>query len=220
MLAIWLAVYLSLKSKESKWEMLVVSFWTSLTGLTEPIFVPEYWNPPSLFNLAQNTGFDIESILFSFGMGGLAGVLYEKIFGAAHEKILERHKWHPLAIASTPIIMLLLLLLTDLNPIYSTVIALLVGGILTLYCRPDLKNKMLVSGLIFTGFYFIYFFTLIVLYPGYVERVWNLSAISGILIAGIPLEELAFALAFGFLWSSIYEHFGWRKLKNNANVEL
>ena len=28
-------------------------------GLTEPIFVPEYWNPPSLFELAQRTGFDI-----------------------------------------------------------------------------------------------------------------------------------------------------------------
>lgn len=50
--------------------MLYVSFLTSLLGLTEPIFVPKYWNPPSLFNLAQNTGFDIESLLFSFGIGG------------------------------------------------------------------------------------------------------------------------------------------------------
>ncbi|MCL5435430.1 MAG: hypothetical protein M1405_03510 [Patescibacteria group bacterium] len=70
LLIIWAVIYFSLKSKQSKKEMLYVSFLTSLLGLTEPIFVPKYWNPPSLFNLAQNTGFDIESLLFSFGIGG------------------------------------------------------------------------------------------------------------------------------------------------------
>jgi protein-S-isoprenylcysteine O-methyltransferase Ste14 len=33
-----------------------VSLATSLLGLTEPIFVPEYWNPPSLFDEAQRAG--------------------------------------------------------------------------------------------------------------------------------------------------------------------
>ncbi|NIO40679.1 MAG: hypothetical protein GTO41_11165, partial [Burkholderiales bacterium] len=38
-------------------------WWTSVFtmpfGLTEPLFVPEYWSPPSLFDLALTTGFDI-----------------------------------------------------------------------------------------------------------------------------------------------------------------
>ena len=54
-------------------------WWSSIFmapfGLTEPLFVPGYWNPPSLFELAQRTGFDIESIIFSFGIGGIAAVL-------------------------------------------------------------------------------------------------------------------------------------------------
>ena len=37
-----------------------VSLVTAVFGLTEPIFVPSYWNPPSLFELAQRTRFDIE----------------------------------------------------------------------------------------------------------------------------------------------------------------
>jgi hypothetical protein len=37
-------------------ETLKVSLWTSLLGLTEPIFVPEYWLPPSLFELARRHG--------------------------------------------------------------------------------------------------------------------------------------------------------------------
>ena len=28
------------------------SVWTAQFGLTEPLFVPEYWDPPSLFGLA------------------------------------------------------------------------------------------------------------------------------------------------------------------------
>jgi hypothetical protein len=39
------------------------SLMTAPLGLTEPIFVPAYWNPPSLFDLAQRSGFDIESAL-------------------------------------------------------------------------------------------------------------------------------------------------------------
>jgi hypothetical protein len=31
--------------------------------------IPEYWNPPSLFDLAQRTGFDIESLIFGFAFG-------------------------------------------------------------------------------------------------------------------------------------------------------
>lgn len=73
---------------------------------------------------------------------------------------------------------------------------------------------MLASAFIFLGIYFVYFLTLIAMYPGYVEQVWNLKAISGILVLGIPLEELLFAISFGFIWSSIYEHITWRKLRH------
>jgi hypothetical protein len=50
---------------------------TALFGLTEPLFVPAYWNPPSLFELAQRTGFDIESLIFAFAIGGIGTVLYD-----------------------------------------------------------------------------------------------------------------------------------------------
>jgi len=218
LLAVWLIIYLSLKNKESKKEMFIVSLWTSLLGLTEPIFVPAYWQPPSLFNLALKTGFDIESLLFSFGVGGLVVVLYEKIFSVQHQKISEgekhhaRHKYHLLALSTALAVFIVMLLWANLNPIYSAIIALILGGFATWYCRPDLKKKMIISAFIFLAFYFVYFLTLVIAYPGYVATVWNLEAISGILFLGIPLEELLFAFAFGFLWSSIYEHITWRRI--------
>jgi len=187
--------------------------------LTEPLFVPEYWSPPSLFDLAMRTGFDIESLIFSFGIGGIAVILYGRIFRrqdvsmSVKERHLPRHKFHIWMLLSAPAVLVALLLTTDLNPLHSSIIAMIFGGLATWYCRPDLKKKMIVSALIFLGFYFFYFLTLIAISPGYVEQVWNLEAISGILIIGIPLEELLFALSFGFIWSSIYEHLTWKKLK-------
>jgi len=216
----WLFVYLSLKSREGKKEMLIVSFWTSLFGLTEPIFVPAYWNPPSLFNLAQRTGFDIESVIFCFAIGGLAVVIYEALFRPRHqamtemEKRMPRHRYHAWALISAPVIFITLYLTTNLNPIYSVSIALISGGLATWYCRPDLKTKMIVGAFIFLVLYFAYFLTLIAMNPGYVEAVWNLSALSGVLVLGVPLEELLFALGVGFLWSSVYEHAMGQKLRH------
>jgi len=218
LIAVWLVVYL-LAKREQRREILVVSLWTSLFGLTEPLFVPEYWSPPSLFDLAHRTGFDIESFIFSFGIAGVAAILYEWIFKTQHKLVLTterrhvRHRYHPWAIISAPIIFFILYFLSDINVIYSTSIGLMGGGLFSWFCRPDLKNKMIASAFLFMGLYFLYFLTLITAYPGYVEQVWNLRAISGILIFGIPLEEYLFAFSFGFLWSSIYEHFTWRKLK-------
>ncbi|MBU0531639.1 MAG: lycopene cyclase domain-containing protein [Candidatus Uhrbacteria bacterium] len=220
LLGIWVVVFLSLRDKISRKEMLLVSAWTSLAGLLEPVFVPEYWNPPSLFDLAARTGFDIESIIFSFVIGGLVVVLYELIFKTKHQKIRPRKKLHPRhqfhlwALLSAPIVFFLLIIFTDLNPIYSTFIALMGGGIFTWYCRPDLKKKMMVSAFIFLIFYYLYFLSLILMFPGYVEQVWNLEAISGIIVLGVPLEELMFAFGLGFLWSSVYEHAGWYKIKS------
>lgn len=223
LIVIWVIIYIFLRNKESKKEMLIVSLGTSLLGLTEPFFVPEYWNPPSLFDLAHRTGFDIESLIFSFGIGGIAVVLYDRIFHTVYEKVpahirhTPHHRYHLLAILTAPVLFIVLTLLTKLNPIYTSVIAMTFGGLATWYCRPDLKKKMIVGAFLFLSLYFFYFLTLIALYPGYVEQVWNLKVISGILILGIPLEELLFALSFGFLWSSIYEHLRWYRPKNKID---
>ncbi|MDP2695739.1 MAG: lycopene cyclase domain-containing protein [bacterium] len=217
-LVIWFVVYILL-GRDSRREMLVVSLWTSLAGLTEPLFVPQYWSPPSLFDLARTTGFDIESFIFAFAIGGLAAAIYELIFATNHKTIKElergspKHKYHLWVILSAPIMLALLILFTNLNPIYSAAIAMMSGGILTWFCRPDLKKKMMVGGILFLGFYFVYFLILLWLYPGYVDAVWNLPALSNILVFNIPIEELMFAFAFGFLWSSIYEHATWQRIK-------
>jgi hypothetical protein len=209
LLGIWSVVCAALKDPGGRHEMLIVSAWTSLLALTEPLFVPEYWNPPSLFGLAQSTGFDLESVIFCWSIGGLAVVLYELFFPVRHVPIhrgSSAEVFHPVALVVTPLVFTFLLILTGLNPIYCAIIALLLGGCLVIATRRDLLRKMLTSAVIFLGLYSLYFITLEVAVPGYVQRVWDLSVLSGMSLLGIPLEELGFALTFGFFWSGVYEY--------------
>ncbi len=73
-LAPWIALYAAYPHRRST--MWRTSAFLALFGLTEPLFVPAYWNPPSLFELARRTGFDLESFIFAFAIGGVGAVLY------------------------------------------------------------------------------------------------------------------------------------------------
>ncbi len=196
--------------------MIWVSVLTTPFGLTEPIFVPRYWAPPSLFDLALRTGFDIESLIFSFGIGGVGAVLYNTITGSHFEHVdeaykrLPLHRHHAWAIAA-PFIAFPVLYFFPWNPIYPSFVAMIIGAIATLLCRPDLNRKTWIGGALFTGYYWIFVEGLELLSPGYVERVWNLSDLSGVMVLNAPLEELVFAFTFGLYWAGVYDHFTWRK---------
>src|SRR3546814_12147337 len=100
----WLAAYTAFPRHRKA--MLWASLFTTPFGFTEPLFVPEYWSPPSLFDLAHSTGFDIESPIFSFAIGGIGAVLYNLLTGhelrtvPTAERQSWRHKLHLWAIAT------------------------------------------------------------------------------------------------------------------------
>lgn len=195
-------------------------------GLTEPIFVPKYWNPPSLLELAQRTGFDIESIIFSFAIGGIGAVIYTSLMHMQMEPVdpKERprgwHRWHRWALA-TPFVSFPILYFMPWNPIYAGIASMALGAIVAVLCRPDLKSNILVGGILFLAIYTIFLLGLKWAAPGYIEQVWNLKALSGGVIYGLPLEELLFGFSFGLMWTGIYEHFTWkRNVANFASAKV
>ena len=187
---------------------------TAVFGLTEPLFVPAYWNPPSLLELARRTGFDIESVIFAFAIGGIGSVLYETI-ARRHlvpvplaERTAPRHALH-LAALLVPIVSFVPLFFLPWNPIYPVLSCLLLGAMASVACRPTLLRKTFVGAVLFLALYAAFMLGLRVLTPGYIAEVWNLSALRGGLLIGIPLEELVFGFAFGAYWTGVYEHFTW-----------
>jgi hypothetical protein len=211
----WLGAYAAYPRHRAA--MLWASLITAPLGLTEPLFVPAYWNPPSMFDLARTTGFDVESLIFTFGIGGIGAVLYNLMAGRAdvpmpnHERKSPHHKLHRWALA-VPFLSFPLLRLYPSNPIYSAIVAMAFGATATMFCRPDLIRKTWIGAFLFIAYYSLFLLGIEWTAPGYIERVWNLDALSGIRALGIPLEELLFAAAFGAYWSSVYEHATWKSL--------
>jgi hypothetical protein len=196
--------------------MLLASFATMPFGLTEPLFVPEYWSPPSLFNLASRTGFDIESLIFCFAIGGIGVVLYSALTGKGFSRVsieyrrLPLHRYHGLA-SATPFIVFPLLWLLPWNPIYPAITAMAAGAIANILCRPELKQKTWVGGLLFLALYAVFIGGLELFMPSYIDEVWNIEGLSGIMFLRVPIEEYLFAFGFGIYWAGVYEHFTWRR---------
>ena len=208
----WAALYLARPALRAV--MWRASLATTLFGLTEPIFVPEYWNPPSLFELAQRSGFDIESLIFSFALGGIGTVLYDALAGrdlvpaSAELRHASRHRLHRWALL-LPVVVFVPLYFLPWNPIYAVLACLVLGAIASNLCRPELLRKCFVGGLLFLALYAVFMLGLKWFAPGYIVAVWNLPALRGGLVYGIPTEELLFGFAFGLYWSGVYEHFTW-----------
>lgn len=197
--------------------MLWASAFTTPFGLTEPLFVPEYWNPPSLFDLAQRTGFDLESLVFCFGIGGVGAVVVNILrrrvarpvaLGERHDR---HHRFHRLVLL-TPFMLFAVLVPLGWNPIYPGIAAMAVGAALNAWCRPDLARSTAIGAFVFLAYYAVFLAGLEFSAPdGYIERVWNLDALSGVVVGFMPLEELLFAAGFGAYWAGVYEHFAWRR---------
>jgi hypothetical protein len=208
----WIVLYLL--NPPLREVMLCSSAATALFGLTEPIYVPAYWNPPSLFELAQRTGFDIESMIFTFAIGGIGVTLYNTFGGQylvpvkAAERAKTRHRFHLVALLG-PFVLFVPLYFLPWNPIYASITSLVVGAIAAVVCRPSLWKKTVIGGFLFLGIYTVFMLGLAWFAPGYIDHVWNLAALSGELIYGIPAEELLFGFAFGLYWTGVYEHFTW-----------
>lgn len=214
----WAALYwrFPLHRPAMRW----ASLFTMPFGLTEPLFVPEYWSPPSLLDLASRTGFDVESLIFSFAIGGVAAVLVNLATGRTLQEMPEEerhhwaHRWHRIAVVA-PFLLFPILLPLGWNPIYPGILAMAAGAAMTYWCRRDLGGTIVMGAALFVGYYTVFLVGLHYTAPeGYIREVWNLAALRAGLVGFIPLEELLFAAAFGAYWSAVYQHLTWARAED------
>jgi len=176
-------------------------------ALTSFLFVPQYWTPPSLFNLDQRIRVGIEDFLWAAAVGGIASVVGEIFLKERLAAIRQsRHKRH---YAPFLLVVLVFFVLEVWHPgktMNNTIISFAVGALVLGYVRRDLVPLMLTSALSFTVLYFVLFLCLLVLYPQFVQRYYNLRNLLGIYFLGVPIEELLFAATGGAIWSVAYEY--------------
>jgi hypothetical protein len=181
-------------------------------ALTSLLFVPQYWTPPSLFDLDQKIRVGIEDFLWAAAVGGIASVVGELFLKQKLGVIRQsRHKRHYAPFVLVVVVFGALYFGLHWKMMNATILSFAVGALVLAYLRADLIPLMLTSAVSFSVLYFVLFLCVLFLYPEFVKRYYNLPNLLGICVLGIPIEELLFAATGGAIWSVAYEYvFGYR----------
>jgi hypothetical protein len=197
-------IFLFFHRHDLRKEIITTSLIAAPMGLIFGFFyLRDYWHP-ELFN---GWPVGVEDILFCFSIGGIASVIYEEIFG---KKFVKRYftlhpKWILYVILFGISLMYIGNLVLDINSMYISVFGLLLVGSLMLVFRRDLLKDAIFSGLLIAGLMFIFYLLFNVIFSGIIQKWWLLKNISGILIIGVPLEELLWGFSCGFVAGPAYE---------------
>ncbi|MCL4398147.1 lycopene cyclase domain-containing protein [Patescibacteria group bacterium] len=210
---VWLLLFL--RRRDLGKEILLASVICALLGpISEFWYLRDYWHPQTI----TGTGFGIEDVLFGFFIGGIGVSLYEEVFGERFAKRADRkHHWTWLLLPFTGLGLLVLNglnLYLGINSIYASSIMFFVLALTMLWFRRDLCIDAFVSGILLTLFGFLAYRGLLTVFPELIFRWWKLENISGVLLSGIPAEELLWAFTFGLVAGPAYEFFAGLKLKN------
>ncbi|OGE78314.1 MAG: hypothetical protein A2751_04150 [Candidatus Doudnabacteria bacterium RIFCSPHIGHO2_01_FULL_46_14] len=197
--------------------MLIISTIIGIAGpLVEFWYLLDYWRPETF------TGWRIglEDFLFGFFFGGISGLIYEELFGKHHSKRHNRkHHWLWFIVpilGSAILLMNLMVSAFGINSIYAAILIFVVTSLIILYFRHDLLIVSLASGILVGVIMLLGYLVFLSLFPEAIHRWWILNNISGILIYGIPAEELMWAFGWGMVAGPMYEFFTGLKFKNTS----
>ncbi len=198
----WLIIFL--KKRINRREMLLAGamFGIAAVIISMKYALEDYWHPAYLL-----PGIPIEDFLYGFFFGGICTQVYFFFF-KVREKSTKNH--HPLfALLSVLISVLAFVFITGILKLNSIVAHIAPPFFIGLYI--DYKNYKNLKIQFWSGIFAgvitaLVFKILLLLNPNFIEQVYYLNNITGILIAGIPLEEYLFAFSLGFGVSLFYEY--------------
>lgn len=209
---VWILLYLN--RRDLRKEMLVMSLCATPLALFDVWFVPSYWEPITLFDIPVG----IEGFIYSFGIGGIASVMYAEVAHRVPKRIAHWHR------AGAPIVIILSLVLFFVarslgapNPMVAAYVALLAGIALTIYFRKDLVASALVGALTFGLIYFLALKVWVSLFPE-VNSWFVFDGLPRTFVWGVPLWEALFGLIFAAYWGNLYELlFGYRLVRSRSS---
>jgi hypothetical protein len=212
-LAIWVLVYRLTPGSRK------VMLWGGiLTTWMGPLFEfwhrRDYWRPEYFFPIRWGSWtFGLEDLLISFTFGGLAAGLFDLVLRRRGEEELASIK----AAGAVRVLLVLLayfmatslfISLFQFNSLHAMVIAALGLALWFLSRRRQWIPAALITGLLsgvmllisYWGFYFRFF-------PEVLHRWWLVSALSGLMVLGVPVEELIWASISSFFYGPAFRYF-------------
>ena len=206
--ALWLVIVML--RKDLRKEIFVMSLLVGLMGVSELVWAGQYWRPEYAFPLGALSLGPEDILLAAFLYGGVGSVAWQFV---ANERYTCRPSYTKdplrnacvLALLGAPVMFIALDLLVPLNIVYTATLALLVPAVLLSILRPGYMRAILANGFLLGTLSFALLAGANALFPGFIAHVWNLSALSGLMLLGVPLEEPIFHFAAGACFAVAYE---------------
>lgn len=214
---IWLTFFFL--RKDLRKQQLTMSILTApLAPISQLLwFSKDYWNPEYLLPISINgIPIGIEEPLFAFFVGGIGTILYETI----RKRTYQREKMRPLLSLFLVLItvgLFLFLKSIDINTIWASSLALIMGGLLMIIIDRDLIWDAIFSSIFFVLIAFIVYIFLLLLYPDLFAQLWINKGLSGINIFTIPIEEVVWFFSWGMFSGVIYEF--WINVKSYQKLK-
>ncbi|MBI4143854.1 hypothetical protein HY486_01240 [Candidatus Woesearchaeota archaeon] len=199
---IWLAAFISIPRLRKK--ILFSSLIALPFGFGELYYIPNYWRPQTLFNLGTKYHITIEAFILMFFLGGTAAAIYESITKKRTLTKTCNNTCNTPLLTTLAALLLLIKSFPETNIIYLTIIALLAGGTAAFFIYPNLRQHIIIGGLLFAFFYWSTLTISEIISP-WITTTWIMKDLTGIMLGTVPLEEILFGFAFGTLWSPLYE---------------
>jgi hypothetical protein len=170
-------------------------------GLADAIFVPEYWTPGHMVG----AGFSVEGLLFSFGNGGMLWALAVWPFrrsvsvDVSLARLLPRYvMWMAIGLAICAVAWVGVP--GGIGIMEAALLALVLVGAGMLALRSD-AWPFAVSGAVGFGGYYALQLAIVAALCGECAAAWAPSRWASATFLGFPLEELAWAVAYGATWA-------------------
>jgi hypothetical protein len=202
----WLWVLLA--RKDLRKIMLGFGIVLSIIGMFMAYFwwTTDWWHPATI----TGTKVGIEDFISGVGIVGITVAIYavtfkKKIVGVAsvsYKKLFFRGLLLVEFILATYIFIHFFRFPT----FYSVYLSMLIGSIVIFINRRDLIIPGLATGVLIVILMAPIYWVIILTTPHWVEATYNFNHLSGILITGIPVEELMFFLFWGMFLGPFYEY--------------
>lgn len=187
--------------------------------LSEPIFILHYWHPEYLFPFSYKgiaLG-SLEDFLYGFLKGGIAATIFEVLFRKKFSRgKTPDHHWKQMIVpiyAAGTALFVIPVVLFSWNPIYTSALAVMAFLVPLAWYRRDLLPEAFASGILMMLLTFVGYKLVLLFFPDIIESWWKLPDLSGILLSGIPIEEMLESFVVGFFGGPFYEFFNGLRLK-------
>jgi hypothetical protein len=215
LLIIWLTLFSW--RKDVRKEMIVISSIFGFVGLfAEFIYTIDWWRPLTI----TLTRIGVEDFLFGFTVAGIASVIYEEVLKkkvrirkVSKKRALEENKNFLVVCLSLIILFFGSFFLLKIHSFYASIIAFTLPTFYMWMKRRDLIIDSLASGFFLMIISFLGFIIPEMITPGWVQSVWYLENLSGIIILKAPLEDIIWFFLAGAFIGPLYEFWKEGKLR-------